>query len=178
MWQFRLVTVIPLIAFLVLCLIIFFPLFLHTITWQTCYQFIKGLKAGLFLHQNPTSRGKDDSQRLALRPRLEEDRCTLLHRSLLSRPPTQMNNGRRAERRAVSSIANGTSCLILACRHTPPDNICDMCAQGRGNKAISEFIWAQSVSDGPVTMFCAWWGKKKALWVNESEITTSGRQHK
>lgn len=59
---------------------------------------------------------------------------------VISRPPTQTNNGRRAERCAVSSIANGVSCLILACRITPPDNICDMCAQGRGNKAILDFI--------------------------------------
>lgn len=39
----------------------------------------------------------------------------------------------------VSSIANGTSCLILAYGHFQ-SNICDMCVQGRGKKAISVVI--------------------------------------
>lgn len=47
--------------------------------------------------------------------------------------------------RTVNSIANGTSRLILARSHSHPNNICDMCVQGRGNKAISEVIWAESV---------------------------------
>lgn len=56
-----------------------------------------------------------------------------------------MNNGRKTKPCTVSSIANGTSRLILACSHSQPNNICDMCVQGRGNKAISEVIWAESV---------------------------------
>lgn len=60
-------------------------------------------------------------------------------------PPTKMNNGRKTKPCTVSSIANGTSRLILACSHSQPNNICDMCVHGRGNKAISEVIWAESV---------------------------------
>lgn len=87
-----------------------------------------------------------------LRPGSKQSRCTPLQQNtyfppvcITLRPQTKMNNGRKTKPSTVSSIANGTSRLILACSHTQPNNICDMCVQGRGNKAISEVIWAESV---------------------------------
>lgn len=65
--------------------------------------------------------------------------CISLH------PPTKMNNGGKTKPHTAISIANGTSHLILARSHSQPNNICDMCAQGRGNKAILEVIWAEPV---------------------------------
>lgn len=60
-------------------------------------------------------------------------------------PPTKISNGRKTKVHATISIANGPSRLILACSHTQPNNFCDMCVQGKGNKAIAEVIWAESV---------------------------------
>lgn len=58
-----------------------------------------------------------------------------------------------------------------------PNNICDMCVQGRGNKAISEVIWAESVMV-QWQCFVLVVREKTVRQVNESERTTSGRQHK
>lgn len=121
---------------------------------DTCHHFIIGLNA-LFVSIKSSNRGQrwlittadhavpmffiTGQRHSAITKHCYYPICITLH------PPTKMNNGRKTKPRTVSSIANGTSHMILARSHTQPNNICDMCVQGRGNKAISEVIWAESV---------------------------------
>lgn len=67
----------------------------------------------------------------------------------------------------VSSIANGTSCLILAWHLAfSVKHLWHVCARkGKESNFSSHLSW---VSDGPVTMFCS-------RRVNENERATSGR---
>ena len=99
----------------------------------------------------------------------------LLYRSLLIvlRPRTGVNNGGKTKACTVSSNANGTSRLILACCHAKTTSVTRALKEGETKQFQNSFEPSQwRTADNDLCLLCLWKGEKKVTWVNENNRMT------